>query len=90
METDHVADAAGVEAAGEVGDFVREGVPLGVEFFCGGSGWGFDGVAFFDEGLEVDHFDVVVEGGEDGGAGDAGGEGGDGGEDGAFGHFCQR
>lgn len=86
VETDVVGDAAGVETAGEVRDFVGEGVPLGVELFGGGGGGGFDGVTLLDEGLEIDHFDVVVQGGEDGGAGDAWGKGGDGGKEGAFGH----
>lgn len=82
-----VGDAAGVEAAGQVGDPVGEGVPLRVVLFGGGGGGGSDGVALLDEGLEVDHFDVVVQGGEDGGAGDARRERGDGREEGAFGHF---
>ena len=54
-------------------------------FGVGAAGW-FAGVALLNEGIEVDHFGVGVEGFEDGGAGDAFGKGSYGGVDGTFGH----
>jgi hypothetical protein len=48
---------------------------------------GFDGMAFFDQRVQVDHFEVVTEGFHDGFAAYTCGEGGDVCEDGAFRHF---
>ena len=84
VEAAHEGEGAG--DTGEVADFVGDGVPLAVGFFSAGCLWGADGVAVCDEGVEVDHLGVGVEGVEDGLAGDACGQRCDGGEMGLFRH----
>ena len=75
------------KTAGEVVDFVSHGVPGAMNGFFGvGATGGFAGMAFFDEGIEVNHFGVTVESFEDGGAGDAFGKGRYGGVGCSFGH----
>lgn len=88
VEAGGEVDGSGVDS-GDVGDFVGDGVPSAVEFFSGGVARRFDGVAVHDEGIEVDHLGVRVQGRQHGFAGDAGGEGCHGGEVGAFGHGCR-
>lgn len=71
MEAASVADVSRGQAAGQVGDFVGEGVPGAGVLFRGRVGRRGDEVTLFDEGVEVDHLEVVVEEVEDGIAGDA-------------------
>lgn len=71
-----VGDLARHDAAGQVGDLVREGVPHALLLLGQGVRRRRDGVPLDDERVEVDHLEVVVEEVEDGFAGEGGGEGG--------------
>lgn len=65
-----VGDLARHDAAGQVGDLVREGVPHALLLLGQGVRRRRDGVALDDERVEVDHLEVVVEEVEDGFAGE--------------------
>lgn len=65
VETGGVGDLGGRDAAGKVRDAVGDEVPDAVELFGCGFWRRFYGMALFYERVEVDHFDVVVKGGED-------------------------
>lgn len=89
VEAAVVGDAAGQQAAGEVGDAVGDLVPGGVSLELVGQGQGRRRVAAAvagDERVQRDHLAVGVEDVDDEVAGDMGGEGGDVREDGAFEH----
>jgi len=52
-------EGSGVPAR-QVLNAISEGVPLAMKLFGRGVGRGFDGVAFFDQGVEINHEVVVV------------------------------
>src|SRR6266536_5755130 len=76
----------GTFIAWEVADFVGDRVPGAMVFFWCGLRGRWDALAGCVRGVEVDHFEVVVEGGHYGFSGDAGREGRYGREY-CFGHF---
>jgi hypothetical protein len=87
VETGAVGDFSGHQAAREIGDAVGEGVPLAVVFFGCGEGGRLDGMALFDEGVEVYHLGMAMKGFHYCCARDACGEGSESGEDCSFGHL---
>ncbi len=58
VEAAHEGEGAG--DAGEVADFVGDGVPLAVGFFRCGDLWRADWVTVCDERVEIDHLRVAV------------------------------
>lgn len=80
VKSSGVLDLAVVQSARQVSDAVGDGVPGAVTLIVGTVIRGLYGNAALDEGVEVDHVEVVLEEGDGLGAGDGGRERGDGGE----------
>jgi hypothetical protein len=87
VKTCRVGYFAGAESTGKILNTVGEGIPYAVVFFGGGIWRRLDGMTLFDERVEINHFNVGIEGFEDGSSGYARGEWGNRCENGSFRHF---
>lgn len=88
MERCGVLDLAIIQTAWEVGNAVSDGVPHAIALIGGTVSWRIDRNAPLDEGVEVDHVEMVLEEGDGLGAADGRWERGYGGEGGALRHGC--
>ena len=83
-----VLDLTIVQPTRQVGDAIGDGIPGTVALIIGTVGRGINRNAALDEGIEVNHVEVVLEEGDGLGAADGRWEGRDGGEGGALRHGC--
>ena len=90
VEAGVVRHSSRIQPAGQIVYFVRQRVPDAMVFLGRSSCGRFARVALFDEWVQVDHFNVSVEGFEDGLACDSGWQARYRGENGSFRHRCWR
>lgn len=89
METGVIGDFARIHATRKILDFIGHGVPDAVEFLGGGLGGRFDRMAFFDQWVQIDHLDVIMERFQHNLPCYSVGKTGKRGEDGSFRHDCR-
>ena len=90
VEAGVVRDLAGHQAAGEVRDSIRKGVPDAVVFLCRGFWRRLDQMVLFDEGVQSNHLRMKVQSFQDGGSRDASRQRRQGCEDCSLGHCDER
>lgn len=61
VETGAIGDFARVHTAGQILDFVGHGVPNAMKFLGGSLCRRFDRMTFFDQRVQIDHLDMIME-----------------------------
>lgn len=87
MEAAVESDGARVQTTRKVVDLVGDGIPLRVILLGTCFMWWFDWMTFCDEGIQIDHFDMIVQRLEDCLARDARRKRGHRSEKSSLGHF---